>query len=61
MNAVQFNQLRAPAAIRPAESSRTPDLEDYAFWAFDPRSPLSFLERVGLMLWLGGYGRDGFL
>ena len=60
MNAVRLNQLRAPATPRLAEPPRTPDPEDYVFWAFDPRSTLSFLERVGLMLWLGGYGRDGF-
>ena len=57
----RFTQPRAPEGHHPPERLQTPDLEDYAFWALDPRSPLSFLERVGLMLWLGGYGRDGFL
>ena len=33
--------------------------EDLVFLAFDPRSPLIFLQRLGLMLWLGESGRNG--
>lgn len=33
---------------------------EYVSLAFDARSPLTFLQRVGLILWLGQYGREGF-
>jgi len=36
------------------------DNEDLLFLIFDERSKLCFLERLGLILWLEGCGRDGF-
>jgi hypothetical protein len=60
MNAVRFTQPRASDVPRRTEPPPALDL-DYAFLAFDPRSPLSFLERFGIILWLGGSGRNEFL
>ena len=49
-----------------SSAPHTPDsswilpLEDIVSLAFDPQSRLSYFERVGLILWLGGYESDGF-
>ncbi len=46
-------------ASGPASDSSGKDLEDAIALALDPRSPLGFLERLGLILWLEGAGRAG--
>jgi hypothetical protein len=51
--------MRAPASYSPMKPTRVDDPENLVFLAFDPRSPLSFLQRLGLMLWLGESGRNG--
>jgi hypothetical protein len=59
MNALRFKPPFASPADHGVEAS-TSHTQDYVFLALDERSPLCFLERVGLILWLAGCGRDGF-
>jgi hypothetical protein len=56
---VQPKFTRAPASYSPTKPARIDDPENLVFLAFDPRSSLNFLQRLGLMLWLGESGRDG--
>jgi hypothetical protein len=50
---------RVPASCEPSERGRRDHSEDPVFLAIDSRSPLSFFQRLGLILWLGESGRYG--
>lgn len=56
---VESKFMRAPASYSPTKPARMDDPESLVLLAFDPRSSLSFLQRLGLMLWLGESGRNG--
>jgi hypothetical protein len=56
---VKSEFVRAPASYSPTKPTRVDDPENLVFLAFDPRSPFSFLQRLGLMLWLVDSGRNG--
>jgi len=56
---MQAKFTRTRASYSPAKPARVEDPENLVFLAFDPRSPLSLLQRLGLILWLGEPGRYG--
>jgi hypothetical protein len=58
---VESEFMRASASYSPMKPTPVDDPENLVFLAFAPRSPLSFLQRLGLMLWLGESGRNGLL
>jgi len=60
MNAIRCSTEIERPTPRQSESSRMSGSEHLVRIAFDPESPLSFFERIGLVLWIGGNGRDGF-
>ena len=56
---VESEFMRTPASYSPMKPARVDPPENLVFLAFDPLSPLSFLQRLGLMLWLGECGQHG--
>jgi hypothetical protein len=45
------------AVLVPPDPLSMSEFNTAVFLALDPRSPLGFLERFGLVLWLGALGR----